>query len=391
MLDYACRNSVDVVLLAGDVIDRNNRYYEASIALQEGFARLKDAGIEVFLVSGNHDFDVLPQVIRNHSFDNVHLLGANGHWEISRFERSGEVIQFIGWSFPKQYVTTNPVLQLGALQTDSNFLRLGVLHTDVDKVESRYGPVPLLDLQNADIDIWMLGHIHKPSNFAGEKIIRYPGSPQSLSAKESGRHGALLLTVDQSRVEVEEISFSNCRFEWLNIDVSAVDSQETLRLLVENDLSLAANLKLTELGETVFLVYDLHLNGQNRRCREIKAWAEPLKNDYDMPLATGTRVLVREVSANIRPVIEDHEVLASETSPAGLLAQTILALRNGNSTPFLEELIRDWERNFRTITNSTTYQPLQEQWQREGNPRIAKVLIEQECNRLLNELLFPSN
>jgi hypothetical protein len=133
------------------------------------------------------------------------------------------------------------------------------------------------------------------------------------------------------------------------------------------------------------------LNGQNRRCREIKAWAEPLKNDYDMPLATGTRVLVREVSANIRPVIEDHEVLASETSPAGLLAQTILALRNGNSTPFLEELIRDWERNFRTITNSTTYQPLQEQWQREGNPRIAKVLIEQECNRLLNELLFPSN
>jgi exonuclease SbcD len=391
MVDYATRNSVDVILLAGDVIDRNNRYYEASGALQEGFARLKDAGIEVFLVSGNHDFDVLPQVVRNHPFDNVHLLGANGHWEVSRFERGGEVIQFIGWSFPQQYVSTNPILQLATLQTDPNFLRLGVLHADVDNLESRYGPVPLLDLQNANIDVWILGHIHKPSNYVGAKIIRYPGSPQSLSAKEPGPHGALLLTIDRSRVEVEEISLSNCRFEWLNIDISAVDSQEALRLLAENELSLAANSKLAELGETNFLVYNLHLSGQSSRGREIKAWVEPLKNDYDMLLATGTRVQVREVSANIRPVIDDLEALAAETSPAGLLAQTILALRGRPSTPFLDGLIRDWEAEFRTVTNNTTYQPLQEQWQREGNPRDAKTLIEQECNRLLSELLFPSN
>jgi DNA repair protein SbcD/Mre11 len=389
MVDYAIRNAVDVVLLAGDVIDRNNRYYEASSALQEGFARLKDADIQVFLVTGNHDFDVLPQVLRNHPFDNVHLLGENGNWEVARFARREEIIQFIGWSFPQQYVSTNPVLQLPTLQVDPNYLRLGVLHADVDKLDSRYGPVSLLDLQNANIDVWMLGHIHKPLNFAGPKIIRYPGSPQALSAKESGSHGALLLTAARSRVEVEEISFSNCRFEWLIIDASAVDSQEELRRVAENELSTAANSNLTELGETAFLIYDLYLSGQNSRGREIKDWAEPLKNDYDMPLATGTRVLVREVFANIRPAVGDLETLAAESSPAGLLAQMILALRGGTSTTFLEGLIREWDAEFRTITNSKTYQPLQEQWQRDGNPRTAKILIEQECNRLLSELLLP--
>jgi len=391
MVDYATRNSVDVVLIAGDVIDRDNRYYEASSSLQEGFARLKDANIEVFLVSGNHDFDVLPQVLKHHPFDNVHLLGANGHWEVSRFDRNGEVIQFIGWSFPQQYVSTNPVLQLATLQTDPNFLRFGVLHADVDKLDSRYAPVPLLDLQNANVDIWLLGHIHKPSNYLGQKIIRYPGSPQALSAKEPGLHGALLLGIDRLRVEAEEISFSNCRFEWLNVDTSSVDSQEALRLLMENELSLAANSKLSELSEIGYLVYDLHLVGQNSRSHEIMAWAEPLKNDYDMLLATNTRVRVREISANIRPVVGNLETLAAEASPAGLLAQTILALRNGTSTPFLDGLIREWEAEFRTVTNSMTYQPLQVQWQRDGNPRTARALIEQECNRLLNELLFPSN
>jgi exonuclease SbcD len=391
IVDYAVRHTVDALVLAGDIIDRDNRYFEGSGALQEGFEQLRDEGVEVFMVSGNHDFDVLPQVLRNHPFGNVHLLGLDGNWQAVRFERRGEVIEFVGWSFPSRYVEINPLLQLSALVTDPNVLRLGILHCEVDKLDSRYAPVPFSDLRNAPVDVWVLGHIHKPVAFSGTKPIHYPGSAQSLSAKETGAHGGLLLTLDGSRVEVETLYFSSCRFEGLIVDTSAVDSEEALRLLVENELTAAANSKLTDLADVNYLVFDVHLTGENSRGKEIRDWAEPLKTGYNVRLATGTRTLVREVTAEIRPAVEDLEALAAENSPAGVLAQCILALRNGVSTSLLDGLIRQWESRFQSVNNAGVYQPLQEVWQRQGNPRHARAFIERECNRLLGELLYPSN
>jgi hypothetical protein len=177
----------------------------------------------------------------------------------------------------------------------------------------------------------------------------------------------------------------------MNVDISSVDSQETLRGLIETELSTQANAKLEELEGTSYMIYDLHLTGQNSKGSEIESWAGPIKEDYELALATGTRLFVRDISASIRPAVDNLEVLAAETSPAGILAQTILALRNGTSTSFLNGLIGEWESQFKGLTSCSTYQPLQEEWQRNGNPRTASGFIERECNRLLGELLFPSN
>jgi exonuclease SbcD len=387
MVDYVIQNAIDVVVLPGDVIDQDNRYYEASGALQEGFARLKDQGIPVIAVSGNHDYDVLPQVLRNHPFDNVHLLGEHGRWDTFRFEKNMEAIQFVGWSFPARYVTFNPLRELSLLRTDPNILSIGVLHADVDNLASSYGPVPLIDLQNAAVDLWMLGHVHKPIKFIGNKIIRYPGSPQALSAKEDGAHGGLVLEVNGREVRVDEIVFSNCRFELLVVEVSGVCNSEELRGLAENELTKAANRLLRELEGVRHLVYDLHLTGSSRRGQEIIGWAQPMTSGFERDLATGTKVNVRTVSGVIRPAVEDLEALARELTPAGLLAQSILALRNGDSTPFLDDMEGQWNMEFTNFNNSATYQPLQEQWLRSANNRSARGFIEAECNRLLGELL----
>jgi DNA repair protein SbcD/Mre11 len=391
MTDYVIQNAIDVVVLPGDVIDQDNRYYEASGALQEGFTRLKDQGIAIMLVSGNHDYDVLPQVLRNHPFENVHQLGENGRWDCYRFEKNEEVIQFVGWSFPSRYVSFNPLRDLSHLSTDPNFLRFGVLHADVDNLTSSYAPVPLIDLQNAPVDLWMLGHIHKPVIFGGDKIIRYPGSPQALSAKEAGPHGGLIMEVNGREIRVEEIAFSNCRFESLVIDVLGSNTAEEIRGLAENELTGAANSLLRELDGVRHLVYDLYLTGSSRRGREIIGWTKPLTSWFERDLATGTKVHVRTVSGVIRPIVEDLEILARELTPAGLLAQSILALRNGDSTPFLDDLEGQWNREFRNFNSSATYQPLQEQWLRSGNNRSARTFIEAECNRLLGQLLAANN
>jgi exonuclease SbcD len=393
IIDYTVYNGIDVVLLVGDVIDRSNRFFESVGSLHNAFERLAQAAVEVYMVSGNHDFDVLPQVVYSRPFKNVHLLGANGQWELATYEKRGITVQFAGWSYPRQHVLYNPVQQINIIQPDLNFPSIGLLHADVDNIESQYAPVPLVDLQNTAIGIWMLGHIHKPSSFAaGGKLIQYTGSPQALSAKEPGQHGALVLTVDPPHpVSMEILKFSSVRFDRVEVDVSSADTEDALRTLITTELSADANAKLADLEDVDYIVYDLNLTGQNAFGRQMQAWASQAVEKYDVSLATETQIFVRQVTAFIRPVLDNLEALASQASPAGVLAQTILAINKGTSTQFLEGLIRNWEGQFRGLNNSPVYQPLQDDWQRNGNPRTPKEYILAECNRLLSELVLQSN
>jgi DNA repair exonuclease SbcCD nuclease subunit len=392
MVDFSIENAVDLVLLAGDVVDRDNKYYEASSALQEGFRRLGEKGIDVCLVAGNHDWDVLPQILRNNPFDHVKLLGLRSTWERCFIEPNGERMQIVGRSFGSSVERGNPLIGLSDITVDPDCFSIGLLHADVDNLESPYGPVSLLELQQAPVNVWILGHIHKPTLLSSEKIIRYPGSPQALSAKEQGIHGGLLMQVEGGRVmNTVEVSFSNCRFERLPVNVTGIDSEEGFRRLLETELSEHANDRLLELDKTDYLVYDLLLTGRNSHGLEIESWGRTLKEGYELVLASGTHVHVREISAAIRPTVENLELLARERSPAGILAETILAIRDGRSTPFLEELVRDWNEQFRVVTSSSGFQPLQRGFVQYGNPRQAAPYIMEECNRLLTELLFPNN
>src|SRR5690554_5979131 len=71
IVDYAIKSKVDILALTGDIIDQDNRYFEAIGPLQAGFEKLKQANISVFMVAGNHDFDVLPQLVNSERYNNV--------------------------------------------------------------------------------------------------------------------------------------------------------------------------------------------------------------------------------------------------------------------------------------------------------------------------------
>jgi hypothetical protein len=302
------------------------------------------------------------------------------------------MLQVIGWSFPTQHFPASPLPGLAGLSLDPNCFHLGVLHAEVVNLESNYAPVRFLDLQNAPVDAWILGHIHKPTVFAGDKLIRYPGSCQSLSAKEQGVHGGFMFTIEERRItRVEEVVISTCRFERLQVDVSSVDSKGSFRGLMGTELSAHANSFLEQLEGALFLVYDIELTGRNNRRQELQQWLDELRHEYEGVMATGTKVLIRTAYLNIRPAVSNLETLAGERSLVGLLAQTILALREGSSTPFLEQLISQWDTKFRQITYSNVFEPLQMGFQQNGNTRTAREFIEEECNRLLGELLFPAN
>jgi hypothetical protein len=92
----AIRLEVDAVLLAGDVIEREDDFYEGYRELHAGVSRLEAAGIRVLGVAGNHDVHVLPRLARQ--LDDFHLVGADGHWEAVDLGSADEPVTLWGWS-----------------------------------------------------------------------------------------------------------------------------------------------------------------------------------------------------------------------------------------------------------------------------------------------------
>lgn len=389
IVDYSIENNIDILLLAGDIVDRDNRYYEAIGQLQAGFKKLKDADIPVYVVAGNHDFDVLPEIIKSREFDNIELLGFNGKWELKRFSKNGKDIQFIGWSFPNQYVREDPLLSFKIDNIDPNIPVIGLLHGEAGSRESKYAPIDINSLINKPILAWILGHIHKPEELnENAPFVWYPGSPHALSAKETGIHGPLLLTVNDSEIKAVTIPLSPIRYKTVKVDITDSEDEYSLRDTITSAIFIDANGILEELENVAYLVYDISLIGEHKNIRAIDSWSIPIIGEFDLEMESGTKVSVRKVLSNISPTIGNLKELAKEPSPAGILAESILAIQNGNSTDFLEELLTKLKQKTGEINNSGTYQALRKNEKLiEMTNESASEKVIKECKRLLGELI----
>ena len=390
MVDWAIDHEVDIVVMAGDLIDQDNRYFEAIGPLQDGFDRLNKKGISVYVVTGNHDFNVLAGIIQNKKYNNVHLLGADGSWEKKIYRDEKEMIQFVGWSFPHKHVQEDPLTNIDRLELDPNLPTIGILHSEADNPKSNYGPVDLDNLRTAGPDAWILGHIHKPTVLnTNDPYIAYPGSPHALNSGEPGIHGPLLLEADgKEQPRVKRIPLSPVRYESIEVVVQPADDESALQDSVIATLRKKAHDLVTELEEVSFLVFDIEMTGNNPAANSISHWASRAAKEYTQELETGTAVIIRKVVNHVEPAVEDMEELAKTPSPAGKLADTILAIEQGRTTPFLEKLTERWEIQLQRINRSQTYAPLNDKKRLASNStNEARDYILQECHRMLNHLI----
>lgn len=389
IVEWSITNQVDIVALTGDIIDRDNRYFEAIGPLQAGFERLKNANISVYMVAGNHDYDVLPQIAGTNKNDNVHLLGMNGKWELKTFSKDGKRIQFVGWSFPNRYVSEDPLKSFSIDGLDPNIPTIGLVHGEVDTPEGRYAPIDSNGFRNKPVDVWVLGHIHKPQtiNKANPKVL-YPGSPHALSPKETGNHAPLLLTVrakDDIDIQMAPL-FSPVRYENITIDITDSDDEQSLRKSIVSDIDNDVKSRIKELEGVSFLVYDITLTGQHGDIKKLEEWIAFTK-DYSPEIETETRLSVRKViTEDIKPKVENIEELAKQSSPVGILAKAILAIQNGESSEFIDAIQEKWISSFEAMNTSGTYQPVQKHENIINSPDPKQYILN-ECNRLLGELI----
>ena len=389
LVDYAIRHQVDVLLLAGDIVDEDNRYFEATGPLQSGFSRLEQEGIEVFMIAGNHDFAVLEQIIHHHSYEHVHLMGADGSWEKTTRTIKGQEIQLAGWSFTHKHVREDPMAGFDRLDLNPGQITIGLLHGDLYTPDSLYAPVTSAQLESKPVDAWIMGHIHKPADIKPEKpYIAYTGTPHALNPGEPGVHGPVLLTVEsKENIQAQRIPLSPIRYELLEVDVSQTEDLASFREQVTRQLWDSAQDLLPWLEQVAWLIYDVHLVGESSHLNNIGSWMDQME-DYSPELSTGTQVSIRKAISHVKPAAGNLHELASHPSPAGQLAQTILTIENGESSDFLEVLTEQWQQYVKRLNHTSTYLPLhQENRVFEGTREEARNKILSESRRMLSELL----
>lgn len=370
VVDAALAESVDLVVLAGDVVDRANRFYEAFGPLERGLARLSAREIPVCAVAGNHDFDVLPRLVDNVGAERFHLLGAGGRWERRTIElASGERLHVDGWSFPREHFETSP-LESYDLPPTEDALVLGLLHADTASPDSPYAPVSVARLAESAVDAWVVGHVHKPDDIpaSGGAHVLVPGSVQAITSGERGAHGAWVLELDRTSRPVcrtRPVPLSSVRYDSLAVDLSGVADVEVLESTITRALRSHRDALVSESGAGALrhVACTLELVGRTPMHRDVAREARRVLDDLDLG-RDGLTLRVDRVEARTRPAL-DIEEIARGNDPAGLLAKRLVAIErgacggnrsNGSSDDASTAWVLDAQRAVEGIHRSKPYQ-----------------------------------
>ncbi|MDT7043104.1 DNA repair exonuclease [Candidatus Nitronereus thalassa] len=196
IIDLCINRDVNFLLIAGDIHDASDRSLRALTRLRQGFERLADHHIPVFMCHGNHD----PLTGWSEHFswpDNVWVFDTKEVAARPVLVQGAEIARIYGVSFGMEKVTDNLAQQF---QGDPEApWSIGLLHTNVgqDPNHGNYAPCQLDDLVRAGMNYWALGHVHTHRILRDQDpLIIYPGNPQGRHVRETGPRGCYLVSVD---------------------------------------------------------------------------------------------------------------------------------------------------------------------------------------------------
>ncbi len=360
LVELAIDERVDLVALSGDVVDRENRYFEAFGPLERGVRRLAAAGIHVVAVAGNHDFDVLPTLAPSLG-KSFRLLGAGGCWEGLTIPRDGKAaLHVLGWSFPAEHVHASPLAGGFPALPGDGVPVLGLLHADLDQPGSPYAPVGSGELRAAAVSCWLLGHVHVPRlhEQPGAAPLLYPGSPQALDPGETGTHGAWLLELAQDRAPAARyLPLSTVRYDAVEVDVTGVAEWDELdRRVAEGVRAHVQSVAEAGCGPLRHLSARVRVTGRTPLHRGVEERLRERLPELD-PEHGAVRAHVERVEVATRPAVELDELARGADAP-GVLARFVLALEGGRLDAGQERLLNDLAARSAQVRRARPYQSL---------------------------------
>lgn len=393
-VERAIQERVHAVLFAGDVVESTNARFEALRPLEQAVERLRAEDIRVLAVVGNHDVEALPRLAQR--IEGLELLGVGGRWESKLIEVAGQpAIEVVGWSFPERQVRTSPVAELLRTPLERKhpgIPRLGLLHGDLDASGGTYAPFSRVELEQAGIDAWLLGHIHKPSlgntTASGTGMLHgYLGSLVGLSPKETGPHGPWIIHLDSTgHVQAEQLTIAPLRWEHVDLDVEETEDPEDLGDRLLDEAERVAR-ELAERGHAPrALGLRVRLVGRTQHFDSICKYIE--RGEWkSLMRGAGETVVFLDKVTHALALARDLEQLAKGDDPPALMAQKLLILAHEGEEK--QVLLEEAREKLRSIADESCWSPLDDLRDAEDplSDELLCAVLQQSGTHALNALL----
>ncbi|MCP3026763.1 DNA repair exonuclease [Halobacillus sp. A5] len=232
LIQKAILHHVDFVLLVGDLFNEEVRSLKAQVKLREGFERLKQHGIHVYVSYGNHDYMAGTHYPISYP-ENVHIFNEETVRSLP-FQRENNVIaQIYGFSYEQRAVTNKMVQQF--VKSEKAPFHIAMLHGSLETQTEHdvYAPFSMSELYKAQMDYWALGHIHKRQELSVHPPVIYPGNIQGRSHKEYGEKGCYLVEWKDERFHCKFLPLHSFTYERLEVDCNHVGHPQELELVFE--------------------------------------------------------------------------------------------------------------------------------------------------------------
>ena len=336
LVTQAIEEQVDFMVIAGDVYDGDWKDFNTGLFFVGQIGRLRQAGIPVFLLYGNHDAE--SEMTRGLELpDNVHVFSAR---KAQTFRIEDKRVALHGRSF-KVAATTESLLP-DYPDPVAGWLNIGVLHTALEgnAAHARYAPCSVAELQAKGYQYWALGHVHEHWVQRGDVTIAYPGNLQGRHIREQGARGALLVSAEDGEITgVDRLEVDVLRWLALEVDISEVaDRRGAIRAA-----GLALEQALAATPSQLTLAVRVMFKGRSAAHSALIADEGQLRQELigQGVALDADRVWIEKV--RVASEASDTGLASAEGEAQGALAELAsLALAAKDDPDFVQSLQDDW-------------------------------------------------
>lgn len=330
LIDEAVARKVRFVILAGDIFDGRWKDVNTGLFLVRQLSRLREAGIDVYMLWGNHDADC--EVSRNlPTLPNVHVFPTSkpGTFTIPELK-----VALHGRSF--KVAATEENLVASYPDPIDGWLNIGVLHTALEghAEHARYAPCTLSELEARAYQYWALGHVHDFQVLRERPWVVFPGNIQGRHIKECGPKGAVAVTADDAGdIEIERVELDVLRWDSVVVDVGGAGGHADVMRSVRRALTSAL-----ERADGRPLAVRVTITGTVAIHAELKRAENRLRDDI-LAVAVGVsgdQLWVEKVRLDTRPPAESSPSQGSEA-----MAQVAQLLASASTAPDIASKVAD--------------------------------------------------
>lgn len=329
LIDLCIAQSVNFLVIAGDVYDGADRSVQAQMRFRDGLTRLHEHGIQSFVVHGNHD-PLDGRLSRIRMPESAHTFGSQPEW-ITASTAGTLIAQIQGISYPTQEVHDNLALKFAS--PPEGLFSIGLLHCNVGGIaeHDNYAPCTIEDLSGTGIDYWALGHVHTRQTLNPENpMIAYPGNLQGRHPNESGARGALIVDVDESGRPTSTFEpLDVVRWESLSVSIEGLSDLDALldaaHVTIDEERVRAGG---RDLVCRIFLYGRGSLHGDLSAENAISDLSDELRSSY---AATSPVVWVERISDRTGPQIDIDALTDRDDFVGAVMKRSVAVLEEGSS------------------------------------------------------------